>query len=89
MHSAGAYARAQGFPAEMQASFDEKIDAAVISTDPDERNALYAELQQMANDEAINIWLYQATGRFYLNKDVSGWFNHPLSPGLWYYALGK
>ena len=89
MHSAGAYGRAQSFPEEMSAAFDAKIAEGVAATDPDERAAIYAELQQMANDEAISIWLHQATGRFYLNKDVSGWFNHPLTPGLWYYGLSK
>ncbi|MCA9797128.1 MAG: hypothetical protein KC910_35200, partial [Candidatus Eremiobacteraeota bacterium] len=89
MHSAGAYARAQNLPEALQASIDEKIDAALVETDEAKRDAMYAELQKIANDEAISIWLYQATGRFYVSKDVSGWFNHPLTPGLWYYALSK
>ncbi len=89
MHSAGAYARAQGFPDEMQARFDELVEQGLAETDEAAREEIYAELQRLANEEAISIWLYQATGRFYLNKDVSGWFNHPLAPGLWYYALSK
>lgn len=85
----GAYARAQSFPAEMQAAYDAKIQAALTETDAGKRDALYAELQQAAIDDAISIWLAQATGRFYVSKQTHGWFHNPLSPGLWYYALGK
>ena len=81
--------RIDTLPEALQASIDEKIDAALVETDEAKRDAMYAELQKIANDEAISIWLYQATGRFYVSKDVSGWFNHPLTPGLWYYALSK
>jgi peptide/nickel transport system substrate-binding protein len=89
MHSAGAYGRAQGFPEELSAVYDAKIDEGIQTTDATERAAVYAELQKMANDDAISIWLEQATGRFYINKDVSGWFTNPLTPGLWYYSLNK
>lgn len=86
---AGAYARAQKFPEEMQKAYKEKIVAALAEQDEAKRDALYAELQQLANDDAIAIWLAQATGRFYISKSVSGWYNNPLQPGLWYYALSK
>ena len=89
MHSKGAYARAQSFPADLQAEIDAKIDAAVLETDPAKRDELYAELQQIAYDQAIDIFLHQATGRFYLNKQVTGWFNNSLTPGLWFYSYSK
>jgi peptide/nickel transport system substrate-binding protein len=89
MHSAGAYARAQAFPAELQSEFDALIDQAVQETDETVRDGMYAELQQMALDNAISIFLYQATGRFYVNRDVSGWYNNPLAPATYYYALSK
>lgn len=89
MSSAGAYARAQSFPADMQAKFDEKIAAGLAETDPAKRDAIYAELQQMAIDEAIDIFLAQSTGRFYVSRQTTGWYNNPLAPGLWYYAMSK
>ncbi len=89
MHSNGAYARAQSFPSDMQAEFDALIDKAVLETDEAVRDELYSQLQQMAYEEAINIFLHQATGRFYINQQVTGWFNNPLTPGLWYYAYSK
>lgn len=89
MHSKGAYARAQHFPQEMQAQFDALIDEAVLETDEAVRDDLYAQLQQLAYENAIDIFLEQATGRYYVNRQVEGWFNNPLTPGTWYYALGK
>ncbi|HQZ70703.1 MAG TPA: ABC transporter substrate-binding protein [Anaerolineae bacterium] len=86
---AGAYARAQNFPADMQKKYKDQIVAAVNEVDPVKRDAMYADLQMWANDDAIAIWLAQATGRFYISKDVSGWYNHSLQPGLWYYTLSK
>jgi len=89
MHSAGAYARAQSFPEDLQATFDSLIDEALVETDSDRRTEIYTDLQTLAIDNAINIFLHQATGRTYMNRAVSGWYNNPLSPGLWYYALSK
>ena len=86
---AGAYARAQKFPEDMQKKYKDQITAAVNEVDQTKRAAMYADLQMWANDDAIAIWLAQATGRFYINKDVSGWYSHPLQPGLWYYTLSK
>ena len=43
----------------------------------------------MAYDDAINIFLVQATGRFYMNKAVNGWFYNPLRSGDWYYPFNK
>ncbi len=89
MHSAGAYARAQSFPSDTQTQIDELIDQAVLETDEAIRSDLYAQLQQLAYDEALDIFLVQATGRFYSNKSVNGWFFNPLRSGTWYYALNK
>lgn len=89
MHSEGAYARAQKFPTEMQANFDALIDQGLAETDPAAREAIYTELQGLANSEAISVWLAQQTGRFYVTRQTSGWFANPLRPDLWYYALSK
>lgn len=89
MHSKGAYARAQHFPAELQTLFDQLIEQAVLETDETARDELYGQLQQLAYDHAINIFLEQATGRAYMNRQVTDWFYNPLAPGTWYYALGK
>ncbi len=89
MHSQGAYARAQGFPPAMAAQFDGLIDAALLEADGAKRDEMYAQLQNLAIENAIAIFLHQDTGRFYVNRAVSGYYNNPLAPGLWYYALSK
>lgn len=89
MHSHGAYAGNQGFEPTMQAQFDALIDAGVVETDEAKRNEIYAQLQQLAIDNAIDIFLNQATGRAYMNKAVSGWFYNPLQPGFWWYGMSK
>ncbi len=89
MHSQGAYARAQGFPPEMAAQFDSLIDAALLEADEARRTEMYAQLQELAIENAIAIFLHQDTGRFYVNRSVSGYYNNPLAPGLWYYVLSK
>lgn len=89
MHSNGAYAGAQHFDDELQARIDELIDEAVLETDATRRDELYAELQTLAYDNALDIFLEQATGRAYRNRQVVGWYYNPLTPGDWYYAFGK
>lgn len=89
MHSQGAYGRAQGFPAELQARIDALIDEALVEPDATRRDELYAELQQIAHDEAIDVFLFQATGRSYLNRQVQGYYVNSLAPGTYHYALSK
>jgi peptide/nickel transport system substrate-binding protein len=88
MHSSGAYARAQSFPEALQTQIDTLYDEAMAATDEATATELFTELQNLANTEAINIWLSQATGRFYVNKNVSGWYNNPLGFTN-YYAMSK
>jgi peptide/nickel transport system substrate-binding protein len=89
MHSKGAYARAQSFPPDMQQTYDELIDQGVLETDEAKRDEIYAQLQQLAYDDAIDIFLHQATGRAYMNEQVKGWYVNPLAPSTWYYPLYK
>jgi peptide/nickel transport system substrate-binding protein len=88
MHSAGAYARAQNFPEELQTQIDTMFDEAIAATDEATATELYTELQALGMSEAINVWLSQATGRFYVDKRVEGWYNNPLGFTN-YYAMSK
>lgn len=89
MHSSGAYANAQSFPDDLQTLFDTLIEQGLAETDEAARSQIYTDLQTLAYDNAIDIFLYQETGRAYMDRRVSGWFNHPLKPGLWFYSLNK
>jgi peptide/nickel transport system substrate-binding protein len=89
MQSDGAYSANQGFDAATQKQFDDLIKQGTTETDPAKRDAIYAQLQQMAYDKAIDIFLFQATGRTYMRDDVKGWYYNPLAPGHLYYPLSK
>ena len=89
MAGTGAYARAQKFPEELQKQIDEQIAAGLAETDDAKRDAIYAGLQKMAIDNAIDIFLTQATGRFYVSRQTKGWYHNPLAPGLNFYVLSK
>lgn len=90
MHcSAGAYARAQSFPEEFCTKAEDLMAQGVSTVDPEERRPIYEELQSMAYEWAIDIFLYQATGRRYMQRWMEGNYYNPLYAGQWPYALTK
>jgi peptide/nickel transport system substrate-binding protein len=62
----------------LQARIDELIDQGVATSDPDERRAIYEELQQIAYDEALDAFLYQTLERAYMHEWISGWYSNPM-----------
>jgi peptide/nickel transport system substrate-binding protein len=78
MHSTGYYSSVQAFPEDLQARIDELIDQGVATSDPDERRAIYEELQQIAYDEALDAFLYQQLERAYMQEWISGWYSNPM-----------
>jgi peptide/nickel transport system substrate-binding protein len=89
MGRAGAFSRAQKFPDEMYAEFQDLIDQGVREQDQTAADAIYKKLQQLANDYAIDIFISQPTGRRYFQRWIHGWYYNPLYPGIWVYALTK
>lgn len=92
MHpTAGAYARVQSFPEDLGDQIVELIDAGVSTTDPTVRTPVYEELQQLAYDNVIDIFMYQATEPRYFQEWVDGYYYNPLAPEPyhWLYALNK
>ncbi len=92
MHpTAGAYARVQSFPEDLGDQIVELIDAGVSSTDEAERTPVYEELQQLAYDNVIDIFMYQPTEPRYFQEWVDGYYFNPLGPEPyhWLYALDK
>ncbi|RIL09496.1 hypothetical protein DCC79_10880 [bacterium] len=89
LHSVGANSGSQGFPPELAARLDTLVDQAATELDPARRDALYAELQQAAIDNATAIFMNQALGRSYWRREVEGWYIHPLTPGTDFYSLSK
>jgi peptide/nickel transport system substrate-binding protein len=90
MSSAGAYASAQGFPAELQTEIDDLIVQAVSSTDEAERESLYKQLQNLAYENALDIFVSQPQGRHYEQSWVKGWYYNPgFGANTYYYTLSK
>nr|NIN70173.1 hypothetical protein [Anaerolineae bacterium]NIO72617.1 hypothetical protein [Anaerolineae bacterium] len=78
MHSTGYYSSVQAFPEDLQARIDELFDQGLATTDPDERRAIYEEMQQIAYDEALDAFLYQQLERAYMQEWISGYYNNPM-----------
>jgi len=90
MHcGAGAFARAQSLPRDFCTKAEKLIQAGMSSANPKVREPIYKELQNMAYEWAISIWLYQATGRRYIQGWIEGNYYNPLYPGVYPYALKK
>jgi peptide/nickel transport system substrate-binding protein len=84
MHSHGTHASPQGFPQDMQDEFDDKIEdcLGLVGTEAEE---CYQDLQDMAYDYAIDIFMAQPVNRHYERLGVTGYYNNPAYPGPYYY----
>ncbi|MFP4370635.1 MAG: ABC transporter substrate-binding protein [Halanaerobium sp.] len=84
-----------GFKGEDYVSYAEEnidplIEEAVSLTDPDEREEIYRELQQISYDQAIDMYLYQPTAQVVMKDWVKGWYYDPIrDPGQYFYDLSK
>ena len=91
MSSNGSYSRTQHFPKEIADKYDELISRGLKTIDPEDRLPIYEELQNLAYEDAITIFLYQPTRRRYFQDWVKGWYFNPLHPEPYssIYALSK
>jgi peptide/nickel transport system substrate-binding protein len=92
LHSQGAYGRIVNMPADMAAIYDAKIIEGTTSTDPAERKAIYEELQLMAQEDGVNIWIYQVLDGIHYQKWINGFYYNPAygNPEYgWIYGLTK
>ena len=92
LSSQGAYGRIVNMPADLAAQFDAKIKDGIAVTTVEERKPIYEELQLMAQEEAVNIWLYQVLERYHFQEWIKGWYYNPAYPSpesTWIYALSK
>lgn len=83
----GTYAGRQALPQDIIDQFTELVNAGVATADPAEREAVYAELQQLHHDLAIQVTLAQAFGARYEQRWVDGWYYNPIESGTYFYAL--
>ena len=68
MHSTGYYAKAQGF-----SKYDQLVDEGSQTNNLAKRKSVYFQLQKMAFEDAIDIFLVQTTGWFVSREWVKGW----------------
>ena len=89
MHSGGAFSSGQRFPDDMQDEFDDKIDQCLSLTGTDAVQC-YQELQDMAYDYALDIFMAQPLGRHYEQLWVHGHYHNPAYQGPYYfYAISE
>jgi peptide/nickel transport system substrate-binding protein len=85
----GTYGGRQRMPDELKAQFQEIANRGVAATDLAEREAIYAELNQLHYDTAASIPMYVLTSRRYQQRWVDGWFYNPIFSGTYYYTVTK
>lgn len=92
LHSQGAYGRIINMPEEIASQFDELIAQGVASIDPAERTPIYNEIQTKAQEEGVNIWLYQVLERYHFQEWIQGFYYNAAygdPPRTWIYSLTK
>ncbi len=71
-------------------NIDPLIAKGVTATDPAVRADIYAELQQISYEEALDIYLYQPTGNYVFRENVEGFaYDAIAEPNLFFYHLYK
>jgi peptide/nickel transport system substrate-binding protein len=90
MHSAGTWAQFQGLPQEQYDRYDAKIAECLELPFGPEAEACYFELNAMAIEDVIDIFMTQATGREYFQNWVQGFYFNPIYPTQqWIYRYSK
>ncbi len=85
----GTYANRAGFPQELVDQYAELINAAVVSTDEAERQALYEQISELDYENVTGVRLAVATARRYEQRWVKGWYFNPSYSATYYYSLSK
>jgi peptide/nickel transport system substrate-binding protein len=83
----GTFAGRQNMPEDLIAQFQTLVNAGVASVVPEEREAVYFELQQLYYDQIPTITGAQVTGANYQQRWVEGYFYNPILPGFFFYSM--
>lgn len=86
MHSDGRYAMAQGYK---NPQADQLVRQAVSETDPAKRADLYLQLQNLAYEDAMQIYTVHPTGLWAMREEVKGFEDNPVYMGLYFYPMYK
>jgi peptide/nickel transport system substrate-binding protein len=92
LHSQGAYGRIVNMPEEMASQYDALIVEGATLTAVEDRRLVYEAIQLKAQEDGINIWMYQVLSRYHLQPWIQGfYFNaaYGQPPYSWIYSLAK
>jgi len=81
------YASRQSIPAEIKGTFIPLINEAVTLSDPDARNEVYKQLNQLVYDNPPGIIMAIGTSHGYLPRYVQGVVYNSLYGGFYYYPM--
>jgi len=89
--SGGTYSGFQHFPADLQTQMDQLITQAVSTSDTQARAKIYAQLQNLSYENALDLWVVQPQDRHYEQTWVKGWYYNPIfgNAMTYYYSLSK
>ncbi len=88
MSSSGTFAHFQGLPQEMYDRYDPKIAECLGLPFAPQAEVCYRELQAMAIEDVIDIFMVQATRRHYEQLWVNGYYYNPAYPTpMWAYRF--
>jgi peptide/nickel transport system substrate-binding protein len=92
LSSQGNYGRVINLTPEIKARIDGLVLEGAKETDEAKRKVIYEQIQKIAMDEAINIWLYQGMDGIHYQKWVDGFFFNPAFGNAeiaFFYGLSK
>jgi peptide/nickel transport system substrate-binding protein len=91
LSSGGTYSASQYFSADLQKQMDALIAKGVTTTDSNQRAQIYSQLQNLAYENALDIFVVQPQVRVYLQDWVKGYYYNPIfSNNIFYeYSLSK
>ncbi len=92
LYSQGTYGRVVNLTPELKTRLDDLIMNGAKETDIAKRTAIYEEIQKIAMDEVINIWMYQALDGIHYQKWINGFFFNPAfgnAETAFFYGLTK
>ncbi|NPV85454.1 MAG: ABC transporter substrate-binding protein [Anaerolineae bacterium] len=92
LFSQGAYGRIVNMTDDKKKEFDELIIKGANENDPEARRKIYEEIQLKAQEDAVNIWLYQVLDGLHYQTWVKGFYYNPAYGNAeygWVYALSK
>ncbi len=92
LYSQGTYGRVINLTPELSAKVDDLVLNGTKETDQTKRKVIYEQLQKIAMDEVINIWLYQGIDGLHFQKWIDGFVFNPAYGNAeiaFFYGLSK